>query len=85
MQGARPAGFGRDHQAAGAVLAAQDDDSAAAKLRHGAFDGATAAALREWAGVEFMALGITPRDFAEVNHFCAQIVPDRVNFEMADR
>jgi hypothetical protein len=46
---------------------------------------ATAAALREWAGLEFMALGITPRDFAEVNHFCAQIVPDRVNFEMADR
>jgi hypothetical protein len=46
---------------------------------------ATAEAVREWAGLEFMSSDITPREFAEVNRFCALIVPDRVNFEMADR
>ena len=35
----RAAGFGGDHQAAGAVLVAQDDDAAAAQFGHGAFDG----------------------------------------------
>ena len=39
LQGARAAGFGGDDEAAGAVLVAQHHDSAAAKLRHGAFDG----------------------------------------------
>ena len=39
LQGARAAGFGRDHQAAGAVIVAQHDDAAAAQLRQGALDG----------------------------------------------
>ena len=39
LQGERAAGFGGDHQAAGAVLVAQDDDAAAAQLGQGAFDG----------------------------------------------
>ena len=39
LQGLRSAGFGGDHQAAGAVLAAQHDDAAAPQLRQGAFDG----------------------------------------------
>jgi len=38
LQGARTAGFGGNHQAAGAVLVAQDDDAAAAQLRQGALD-----------------------------------------------
>src|SRR4030088_763848 len=39
LQGERAAGFGGDHQAAGAALVAQDDDAAAAQLGQGAFNG----------------------------------------------
>ena len=39
LQGARAAGFGGDHQAAGTVIVAQHDDAAAAQLGHGALDG----------------------------------------------
>ena len=38
LQGARAAGFGGDHQAAGAVIVAQHHDAAAAQLRQGALD-----------------------------------------------
>lgn len=39
LQGERAAGFGRDHQAGGTVLVAQDDDAAAAQFGQGAFNG----------------------------------------------
>ena len=39
LQGARAAGFGRDHQPAGAVVVAQHDDAAAPQLGQGALDG----------------------------------------------
>ena len=38
LQGPRAAGFGGDHQAAGAVIAAQHDDAAPAQFGHGALD-----------------------------------------------
>ncbi len=39
LQGARAAGFGGDHQAAGAVIVAQHDDAATAQFGQGALDG----------------------------------------------
>ncbi len=68
------------------LVVAQHHDAAAAQLGHGAFDGGDCRrACGNGPDLESCLLDITPRDFAEVNRFCAQIVPDRVNFEMADR